>query len=465
MQKPTIIHQGPGEMYMAAGNEVTLIKLDSEIEFSNVQAKNDPNNFPWASWGTDNKLPITMAQKISKCGVLSAGIEAKARIAIGKGMRPVVITGVDDKGEDEYSFVTDADIDAWFEDNQVFKNSLSFIRNTIGYGWSHGRIILDNDGKKIARYRTDEVAKCRLKRKDDTGKITGTYYAADWAQILGSDNDKYLKEFTILEEGEEYHSLKEIIDSNAAVKEFAIISRGPLGINEYYPAPAWYSCIDWVDMAIKVPAMKVAMMNNQMSIKYIITISDRFFSKIHPDWGSYTAEQKAAAFQTKAMEINDHLSGNDKAYKSIVTGSYIDPVTLKETQDINIQVIDDKVKDGKLLPDSGAANKEVLFALMINPAIMGANTFGGDYSGGAGSGSDIREAYLVQIMLMENERQMNAGIFDVVKRINGWDKKTYTVKNKKGEEVKIPGTKLCFKYPNLILTTLDKGGSTAPAKM
>lgn len=96
---------------------------------------------------------------------------------------------------------------------------------------------------------------------------------------------------------------------------------------------------------------------------------------------------------------------------------------------------------------------------------MGANTFGGDYSGGAGSGSDIREAYLVQIMLMENERQMNAGIFDVVKRINGWDKKTFTVKNKKGEEVIVPGTKLCFKYPNLILTTLDKGGSTAPAKM
>jgi len=455
--------EAPGIIFSASTNALfTLNEQPVQVgNFSDVQIKNEITTAAWAPWtgstGTSNQLPIEMANRIRQCGVLSAGIEAKARIAIGKGLRPVLITGMGNNGDEIYEFVQDDDIDAWMQANNTFKHSITTIRNMIGYGWSHSRIVLDNDGKSIARFKTDDIVKCRLKRKNkDTGFIESTFYAADWRQVSGSESNEFVKEIEMLQEDNEYNHLSELMGMDGGNKsdtrEFSIISRGPLNGQEYYPYPLWFSCWDWVDMAIKVPAMKVAMMNNQMSIKYVITISDRYFTRGDAKWNSYTPEEKQNKFAEKAAEINKHLSGNDKAFKSIISGRYIDPVTNTEVKDIMIEVIDDKMKEGKLLPDSGAANKEILFALMLNPAIMGANTFGGDYSGGAGSGSDIREAYLVQIMLMEAERQMNAHIFDVVKRFNGWDKK-------------YPGKTLAFRYPSLILTTLDTGGSTAPKTM
>jgi len=455
MSEATIYIESPGLLLSSSG---AMFKLSSDsADFSTVQTKNDTTLTPWAQWtgakGIPNMLPFEMAEKIRKCGVLSAAIEAKARIAIGKGLRPVFITGIDNKGDETYEFVVDPEIDAWMSENQTFKHSITFIRNVIGWGWSHSRIVLDNNGEKVARYRTDDIVKCRLEKKDLTsGHILNTYYAADWSLITAGENDQYVKKIPLLKEDEESFHLQSLMEKKTDLREFSIISRSHLAGQEYYPYPLWYSCWDWVEMAIQVPAMKVAMMNNQMSIKYLITISDRYFKNGDPKWESYTAEERQTKFAEKAREINDHLTGTTKAYKTILTSSYIDPVTQKEVKDISIEVIDDKVKDGKLLPDSGAANKEVLFALMLNPAIMGANTFGGDYSGGAGSGSDIREAYLVQIMLMEAERQMNAQVFDIVKRVNGWDKK-------------YPGKTLAFRYPSLILTTLDTGGSTAPKPM
>jgi hypothetical protein len=49
---------------------------------------------PWAHWGADNKLPVTLADHIENCGVLSAALDAKARIATGKGVQPFTIENI-----------------------------------------------------------------------------------------------------------------------------------------------------------------------------------------------------------------------------------------------------------------------------------------------------------------------------------------------------------------------------------
>jgi hypothetical protein len=427
-----------------------VIKLEAFADFTTPAVKHELDTAPYAYWGSNNQQPIKMAELIDKCGVLNAGIEAKARICIGKGLKPVLVSGISKNGDEEYEFIYDEEIENWLSDNTHFQNNLTSVRNIIGYGWTHERIILNGAGDKIAKWKVDDVSNCRLGKKNEKSKIDKTYLAADWTNISSGDSDSnYLKPIACLEEGNELEHLTKSMKNRSNPKEFSIINRGYLNIKNYYPNPLWYSARDWVEMTVKVPAMKVAMMNNQMSIKYIITISEQYFMQGDEKWDEYDSTQKQKMFEEKSAEINRALVGNDKAYKSITTKTYIDPVSRVEVPLIKIDVIDDKVKDGKLLPDSGAGNKEILFALMMNPAINGANTFGGDYSGGAGSGSDIREAYLVQIMLMEAERHMNYKIMNLVKRVNGWAEK-------------YKGKKLEFRYPNLILTTLDTGGSTAP---
>ncbi len=139
--------------------------------------------------------------------------------------------------------------------------------------------------------------------------------------------------------------------------------------------------------------------------------------------------------------------------------------------DITITVIDDKIKDGKMLPDNAAADKQILFSMFFNPAIWGGNLLGDGASGGAGSGSDIREATLVLLMLLHPERMQNLTTFNLIKKYNGWSerlekprKKIFAINDPNppsgGAGIIIP--RLVFRYSSSILTTLDTGKSTKP---
>jgi hypothetical protein len=113
---------------------------------------------------------------------------------------------------------------------------------------------------------------------------------------------------------------------------------------------------------------------------------------------------------------------------------------------MKITALDDKHKEGKLLPDSAAGNSEILFALMLNPALLGVDMPGGMYGGGKG-GSNIREAFMVQILIREIEREFVCKPLMLAARVNGWKKKY---------------PNLSFRFPNHYLTTLDTGKNAKP---
>ena len=93
------------------------------------------------------------------------------------------------------------------------------------------------------------------------------------------------------------------------------------------------------------------------------------------------------------------------------------------------------------LVTSSAANSEILFALMLNPNVMGSQMPGGVYAGNQG-GSNIREAFLVNIANAWIDRQ---NILDPIKLFI-W------LRYKKRVELR---------FRNTILTTLDTGAGTA----
>ena len=88
-----------------------------------------------------------------------------------------------------------------------------------------------------------------------------------------------------------------------------------------------------------------------------------------------------------------------------------------------------------------AANSEILFSLMINPSVLGAGMPGGAYAGNSGSGSDIREAFMVSVFLNYFERQLVLDPVETMLRFNGHKK-------------------IDIKYRNLLLSTLDTGHSS-----
>ena len=78
----------------------------------------------------------------------------------------------------------------------------------------------------------------------------------------------------------------------------------------------------------------------------------------------------------------------------------------------------------------------------VNPSVLGAGLPGGPYAGNSGSGSDIREALLVNVALSWADRELGLDPLYLMRDFNGWNPETE------------------FRTINTILTTLDTGAGT-----
>jgi hypothetical protein len=418
---------------------------DPTIETASTPRPDDIiSSAAWAYWGTDNLLPIQMTRDIEECGVLAAAIDGKARFGIGKGLRPMRIVEVKANGEEVLEPVYNPEIEEFMEESDIFNQMFGLFKDVIGFANYHVRFKFNNAGTKIGLLIRDDVTEFRYAKKDKaTGLINNTYLSAVWDKAP-SEKDKTLLKFDLLPSIGPSQYLTGLSDTQRARKEFSITGRVPGWNRHYYSMPTWWAAKKWVEIAKSVPSMKAAMFNNNIRLKYVVTIYDSYWIRAFGDeWNTLSQDEKDQKRTELYESIDNFLAGTENSYKSVYVPGFIDPVTGKSSQDIEIKPIEDTTKQGELLPDSAAANSEILFALMMNPALMGADTPGGPYSGGAGSGSNIREASLIQVMIQEFERHQCSKIMNIIKKVNGWP------------------SDIVWRFPGLVLTTLDTGGSTA----
>lgn len=416
----------------------------------------------WVNWGDNNNLPEEMSKLIESCGVLSAGVESKVRISIGKGIEPFLLTDKTKDGE-ILEPVFDDEIEEWLSVNDMYEYARMVMNGLIGYGWNPGQLVLRKKEQYIARVKAPDVVHCRLEKMNDQGVIESLYMKDNWGSLGSSGKESRI---TLLDEGYELEELEQLKEGGK--REFAILHRYKRNGRLYYPTPLWYAAKKWVDVAISIPEFKASLHKNQMHIKYIIHISEFYWKKQIPGWDSMTAEQKTKEMQDTYDRIDQSLVGAEKAGKSIISGTYVDPITKIETKGVEIEVLDDKFKDGKMLPDSSAANSEILFALMMNPSLMGLGQPGGPYANNAG-GSNVRESYLTQMMMLEPERKQIVRLMNIISNFNKWKdrlqvERNFTISTVNGTTATTSVIKrkprLVWRFPSGLLTTLDTGKST-----
>jgi len=408
-------------------------------------------NTLWSPWGNDNMLPSTFADHIENCGVLGAAIDAKARIAVGKGVEPFFKTGVDGEGKDILEWCGDKEVHDWLEANDLFQMFLDMAFDSNGYGWNCGSVILNKGLNKINRVRRIDVYEARQAIKNPSERFSSyIFLCADWSKAGNTYDATKLARIPLLQDGNEINDLPERVASGSKVFEYAFMNRTRRNGRQYYPLPLWYAAKEWVKHARSIPATKNAMFMNQILLRYVVTIHSQYWEDNIRDWHKIKSDPLAVEKARKAAydRIDQWLAGENNAGKSLFNGGFFEKATGKFVPYIQVEAIDDKFADGKWLPDSAAANSEILFALMINPALMGAGQPGGAYSNNAG-GSNVRESYLVQIMLMDAERRMNTRILNTVKKFNGWS-----------DRLEKDNKRLVFRFQSGLLTTLDTGKST-----
>ncbi len=196
----------------------------------------------------------------------------------------------------------------------------------------------------------------------------------------------------------------------------------------------------WIGIAKAVPKYIEKVNKNQASWKWHVQIPYSFWDKQFPEANYDNIEARKTAINTYMDDIEDNLLGAENAEKPIFTFYAINDLNGKIEEEWKITPLDNKSKEGDKLITSAAANSEILFSLMINPNVMGAGMPGGAYAGNQG-GSNIREAFLVNIANAWVDRQNILDPIEVMLRYNGHQN-------------------VVLRFRNTILTTLDTGSGT-----
>lgn len=401
---------------------------------------------PWAPWGKNNLLPMEMIADIETCAILNSIIDMQMRFGVCNG--PVPVKTVLDKKTGQRiidSYVEDAEIDDFMEGNNVFFQSQGWVRDLLGFANGGGRYGLNKKkDPKIVTIQRDDVTEIRLAKKNSKGVIRDVWLSAEWDKVRGKDDPTRVFSVPHLAFNSPDVDLADQLKAGRGT-QYAFTFRNPGWGKHYYSSPLWYAALKWVKIAQGVPEMKAAIFQNSIHVKYVVIIYEKYWEKAFPDWRKYTEKQQQEKRDKVYEDIDKYLVGTANAYKSIFTTGYRDKDG-KIVTDIEIRPIDDTMKEGKLLPDSAAANSEIAFAMHFNPAIFGGNQKAGLYQQESG-GSSVREAGLMQVIMMEIERQHVRRALYVPKKFNGWDKR-------------IPG--LDFIIPATVLTTLDTGAGSKP---
>jgi hypothetical protein len=300
---------------------------------------------------------------------------------------------------------------------------------------------MNADGSRVAGINGIDARYCRISEADPSdGVIKYCVVSGRWPDIPTTG------EYEVIEVLDEYDPLADLqrrkIANTTKGKKFVYILRDSWSNNGYYSEPIWWCAYlaGWTDIASIVPAFLKKAYANQINWKWHVQIPYSFFDKKFHAGEYENVKDRQEAIEAFMDEIEENLCGTENSDKPIFTFFSLNEVTGKAEEQWVITALDNKYKEGDKLITSAAANSEIMFALMINPNVMGAGMPGGTYAGNQG-GSNIREAYLVNIANAWLDRQNMLDPLEIMLAYNG-----------------IEGIEL--RYRNTVLVTLDSGKGT-----
>lgn len=397
-------------------------------------------NYLVVNWGDNNDFPAVAQNLINKTGVLNAALLFLHNVAIGQGVYPVIVEGYDDDGGEVYKKVDDPKIRKFLKSRIATNYMADTMRDILKYGRAYPLMIPTADGKGIHGIANVKAWKARLTQSVN-GRIENVISSARWP-IIPRDSEWIA--YPLLDDYDPEQDLRDQILLGRLKNSgwiYPLYNRW--SDNEYYPLPNWWTAklSGWIDIANKIPQFISSALDNQITIKWHIQIPYAYWEKRYPKKDYPTNDARMAAIETEMDSIEENLTGTKGANKAIFSMFEVG-VNGKAEEQWEIKTLDSKLTKEQDLFTSAAANSEILFSVLLNPNVLGAGMPGGIYSGSSG-GSNIREAYLVNVANSWIDQQRIYDPLEAFIRING------------GDDVELRTKKM-------ILTTLDTGkGATS----
>lgn len=443
----------PGGAGFMTGPKAVVLIENSKDMFAKPDAS--PLSIPFSKkeyrgtvpWGADNNLPQAIIDKVAKSPDLSTDMLFNIEIGYGEGIVACRIQ-TDEKGEKKVIPVYDnPEINEFFEINDINGYLLEQLTDLNYFYNIFPEIILnrdDPDKRKVLYLTSKEAAFSRWEEMNpDTGKIEHHFYSAKWPEGIPGEKDIEVTEVLdfhrpipdLLQRiGREKRNNGKIDDDK--VYRYIVPVNFPTPGRSYYQKPYWYSIIEsgWYDFAVAIPEFKKYLIQNGMTIRYIIRLSDDYFPDIFSREGIIEEEDKKARIKKEYDDLNKYLTGLKNTGKSMITffKNYPDG---KKLYRIEIETVENKFKGGEYLEDSGEVSNMIAYTMGVHPSLIGAVP---GKNAGSFSGTDKRELFIIKQALLKPLRDRILRPLYLIKRINKWPEDIH------------------FAIPNIVLTTLDK---------
>lgn len=398
------------------------------------------DNYKLSPWGSENNFPQIADELIGKIGVLNTGLRFIRNVIIGQGIFPCTVKGYDDDGNELLEIIKNPEIQRFCASRMVRRYMEKAVRDFLKFGIAFPEYIPSADGNKIVGINAINAYHSRLTVANSFGEIDNCLVFGKWPEMPSAKTD--YKAIPVLSEYDPAADLeRRKLDRSFGKSSIIYPMRDSFSNKDYYSAPAWWPTREagWLDLAIIIPKFLRKAYENQISWKWHVKIPYAFWDKKFPESEFATKDLRKAAINTYLDGLEQNLCAPENANKTIITFFEVGPGGKAEEQWL-IEALDNKYKGDDQLITSAAANSEILFSLMINPNVLGAGMPGGAYAGNQG-GSNIREAFLVNIANSWPDRQNLLDPIECYLRFNG-----------------VQDVELRFR--NTILTTLDTGAGT-----
>lgn len=411
MRRGNIERDGDYAILYGKGNSPMAIvdfkgkSTNADSAAASVVLPYETSSSPWSWWGDDNLFPQNVMKDLEKNSIALKNLMKSRNVHYGRGL--IAYREIDGVKE----VVKDPEVVEFFRVNRLNLQQIEVIDSLEIFANAWIECVVNKGRDKINKVYVKDPTYCRWEKMNASSlRIENVYYSAQWEYSVNENNSIKIPTYDPSKYNGDRYSDKNFI--------FPLFYKS-MG-KTYYHLAVWHGVRQsgWLDIANKIPAMKLAIMKNQMTIKYHIEIPGDYFTVRYPS-PDYTKEQREAKEQEMLDKLDAFLSNYENSGKSFVSFTQFNRATNQNFPGWKINVLDNKLKDDAYLPDSQAGNSEIMSAVGIDSAILGGIVPGGKM--GAGSGSNIREAYWALNADMGPSRVVSTSYLYFIRDFNKWD--------------------------------------------
>ncbi len=380
-------------------------------------------------WGANNALPQEIIQKVGQSPDLSTGLLFNTQVGYGDGILACRYEVTSSGNKRLVPVFDNKEVNDFFETNDINGYLLEQMTDLHFFHNVFPELILnqeDPEKRKVLYLQSKEAAFSRWEIMNPaTGMIEHHFYSAKWAEGITTEGQYEVT--PVLDANRPALDLLQRIGraprKNGSFKDercfrYIVPVNFPTPGRMYYQKPYWYSIIEsgWLDFAMAIPEFKKYLIQNGMTIRYIIYLSDDYFPDIFSREGIIEAEKQKERIKKEYDDLNKYITGLKNTGKSMISFYKAAPDG-KKVYRIEIQTVENKFKGGEYLEDSGEVSNMIAYTLGVHPHIIGAapgkNT-------GSFSGTDKRELFIIKQSLMKSVRHTLLRPLYVIKKINHW---------------------------------------------